>query len=91
VTAHPENPRSKKDMEHKYDWELNASTGNYILRLTPNTSVIRMAGGGLYSGEYWGDYSLRYPKKGPWRKTLKQAKQDITKMAADCMRIEGGF
>lgn len=67
---------NRKEADMRHNWEHNASTGNYILRVGPNTRVVRIQGGGLYRVEYWGDYSLRFPIRGPWRKTLRSALAD---------------
>jgi hypothetical protein len=34
----------------------------------------------LYRAEFWGDYSLDYPKRAGWVKTLDQAKKDLKKL-----------
>lgn len=60
-------------------WDLNASTGNYILRTGKNERVIRDGSGSgcLYRSEFWGDHSFKYPVKGPWRTTLVAARRDL--------------
>lgn len=59
----------------KHDWRHNAATGSYILDVNRNTRVIRDgdAPGALYRCEFWGDYSLKYPVKGAWTKSLPAA------------------
>jgi len=57
-------------------WTFNCWTGNYLLKVSTTRRICRMAGGGLYRMEEWGDYSLAFPKYGPWRKTLTQAQKD---------------
>jgi len=67
-------------MSKTNQWEFNCWTGNYHLRIDDSVRIIRMAGGGLYSAEHWGDYSLKFPIKGPWCKTLQQAKRSIASL-----------
>jgi hypothetical protein len=45
----------------KYDWQLNASTGNHIAKVNDNTRLVRLMGGGIYTAEFWGDYSSGFP------------------------------
>jgi hypothetical protein len=62
------------------DWEFNCWTGNSIYRIEKKEArIVRMAGREphLYRAEWWGDYSLEYPKRGPWRGNLEQAKKDV--------------
>lgn len=61
-------------------WEHNASTGTQTMRVTATGRVVRQpfkGGTFLYRAEQWGDYSLEYPKKGPWEKTLAGAKKTM--------------
>jgi hypothetical protein len=63
------------------EWAHNASTGHDILRISGNERVIRTSharGVYTYVAEFWGDYSLRYPIKGPHRATLPKAKRDLS-------------
>lgn len=55
-------------------WKRNVWTGSDILDVEP---AVRITRNGLYRAEFWGDYSLAFPKYGPWRKTLQQAKKDV--------------
>lgn len=67
--------------ETKMNWEFNAMTGNSIGWVSDNCRIVRLRGMPyLYVAEYWGDYSLDYPKRGPVRKTLGQAKEDLKRM-----------
>lgn len=56
----------------KSKWQRNIWTGDDILNLDDKSRVIR-SGKHLYRVEYWGDYSLKYPIKGPFESTLKGA------------------
>lgn len=57
------------------DWKRNIWTGNDILNVSPNERIIRA--GTMYRAEFWGDYSLDFPKKGDWRNSLGKAKADL--------------
>ena len=61
-------------------WEHNCWTGHDILRVSKNERVIRQpfgAGKFLYQAEFWGDYSLDYPKEGTWQKSLPKARAEL--------------
>lgn len=60
-------------MAKKREWKLNIWTGDHTLALNENTRIVRMRGGGLYCKEFWGDYSLDYPRRGPWCRSLQKA------------------
>ncbi len=70
-------PKHARRGPSKYDWELNASTGDYIARIEDNLRLVRMEGGGLYNAEYWGDYSPKYPIESGWYKTPQKALESI--------------
>ena len=65
-------------------WERNNWTGEDVARLSSNERIVRMpplAGkADMYQAEFWGDFSLHYPKHGPWRKTLQAALSDLQKL-----------
>jgi len=60
------------------DWQLNASTGNHILRLSDDMRVIRIPGPSyLYYVECWANVEPGDPpRRGVCRGTLQAAKQD---------------
>lgn len=62
------------------DWQHNASTGDDILDIASNARIIRLAGGGIYYCEYWGDYSPNFPRRGACRTTLQAAKRDLSRL-----------
>lgn len=68
----------------KQAWERNVWTGTDKLRVGENERVMRQGfynpRSFLYYAEFWGDYSLKYPLRGPWRKTLQAAKRDLAKL-----------
>ncbi len=75
----------------KYEWKLNCWTGNYLARVTDKIRLIRIGhdtpcpNSGitfLYQAEDWGDYSLKYPIKGPWERTPAKAIRELKKEAA---------
>lgn len=71
-------------MSKPVQWERNVWTGHDILRVSKNARVLRQSFGPnrfLYWGEFWGDYSLRFPLKGECRATLAAAKQDCADLA----------
>lgn len=62
--------------KRKLDWRFNASTGASIADLNRNTRLVTDGPnpvGRLYRCEFWGDYSLKYPIKGPWSKSVPKA------------------
>lgn len=65
-------------------WERNIWTGTDKLRVNKNERVIRQGfcnpRSFLYHAEFWGDFSLKYPTRGPWRKSLRAAQKDIVKL-----------
>ena len=65
------------------DWKFNCWTGDSTLRIDENTRIVRVGQKQpyLYRAEYWGDYSLEYPRRGPCRKSLPQARQDCRALA----------
>jgi hypothetical protein len=67
-------------------WDFNASTGNHILRISPNSRIVRIAGSPpyLYVGEFWGDYSLKYPIKTDWCYSLKKVKEELKQVELTC-------
>ncbi len=65
------------------EWEYNASTGHDISRVTKNGRILRMRfndGSFLYWAEFWGDYSLQYPKRGSNRESYEGARKDLIKI-----------
>jgi hypothetical protein len=58
-----------------YEWKLNASTGDFIARVSRSVRLIRIGHSApyLYNAENWGDYSRDYPKKSGWYASVKQA------------------
>lgn len=67
-------------MAQETGWQFNASAGVHILRVSRNERIVRHQGGRLYTAEFWGDYSLAYPVRGPCRATLQQAKRDLSNL-----------
>ena len=69
-------------------WDFNIWTGNSIANVSDNGRIMRLAGKApyLYKAEFWGDYSFRYPVRGPWRKSLPKAKEDLSKMSKKYIR-----
>jgi hypothetical protein len=65
-------------------WELNIWTGRHLLNISRNKRIVRQGFHNptsfLYSAEFWGDFSLAFPVRGPWRKTLPQAKHDFSRL-----------
>lgn len=76
-------------MAEKREWEHNVSTGNDHLRVSANERIVRIAGGGLYVAEFWGDYSLRFPRRSGCRTTLKAAMAELAVLKAQCAREAG--
>lgn len=61
----------------KAAWERNIWTGNDILRVSDSRRIIRCGSASpLYRMEEWGNHSLDFPRLGPWRKSLADAKRD---------------
>lgn len=68
----------------KADWQRNVWTGTDSLDVAPNARIIRQPfanAAPLYRAEFWGDYSLNYPVKAGWRKSLAHAKADAARLA----------
>jgi hypothetical protein len=63
----------------KLQWELNASTGDYIAKVSDNTRLIRMGSVRpyLYLAEFWGDYSLAFPVRGTCETSVAKALSTI--------------
>lgn len=76
-------------MAEKREWEHNASTGDDYLRVSANERIVRMAGGGLYVAEFWGDYSLRYPRRSGCCASLKAATAELAVLKARDAREAG--
>lgn len=66
----------------RHEWQLNIWTGDHILEVDDNTRVLRLAGGGLYRKEFWGDYGRGFPHRGPWEATLKKALESALRVDA---------
>jgi hypothetical protein len=52
-----------------YRWERNPWTGHDLARVSDTRRLVRQSfaqAAPLYKAEEWGDYSLRYPVRGPW-------------------------
>lgn len=72
--------QKKNTVKTKYDWQLNASTGDYIADIDALTRVIRLKGGGLYEAQFWGNYSFDYPIYSGLFKTPAAAVADLRKV-----------
>lgn len=75
--------------DRRYKWDLNVWTGDYITKITSNTRMVRMRGGGLYLLEHWGDYSLNFPISGGWHTTFKAALAHLARLEGEAARICG--
>lgn len=77
-------------MAKKYDWKLNIWTGNYLANVSKTLRLIRIGHSEptpegitfLYQAEDWGDFSLKYPIKGPWERTPEKAIRSLKKETA---------
>ena len=71
-------------MQRGNGWERNVWTGMDKLRVSENERVLRQEFHNprsfLYYAEFWGDFSLGFPVRGPWRKTLAASKRDLAKL-----------
>jgi hypothetical protein len=74
-------------MAKTVEWERNIWTGHDIARLSKNERVVRTTFRNptsyLYFAEFWGDFSLKYPLRGPYRKTLQQTRADLARIKRD--------
>lgn len=63
----------------KLEWKFNCWTGDHTANVSKNMRIVRMGSEEpyLYSAEYWGDYSLKYPIKGPWQKSPVAALKEV--------------
>lgn len=67
-------------MSHR-KWDLNASTGHYILRVARDARVLRMSDSdALFKGEYWGDHSFDFPVSEGWTSSLDEALRSIRRL-----------
>lgn len=74
-------------MTTKHEWSFNASTGDSVARVNSNTRLVRIGQHApyLYTAEFWGDYSFRYPIRTGCRTTPTQA---LDALAAAVKRAE---
>jgi hypothetical protein len=75
-------------MTEAYEWKLNASTGNFIARVSSNVRLVRVGriAPFLYRAENWGDYSLEFPVCSPWCSSPKAALKALNAGAHDLRR-----
>lgn len=62
---------------------FNCWTGTTTTDIDSNSRVVTdgpNTDGQLFRAEYWGDYSLAFPKRGPWRKSKADAARDIARL-----------
>lgn len=83
-------------MASKYEWKFNCWTGDYKADVSKTVRLIRIGHAEptpegitfLYRAEDWGDFSLKYPIKGPWERTPAKALRELKKETASPVVVE---
>lgn len=62
---------------------FNASTGDTVHDVNGSEAVRIVQSAGrlpIYHAEAWGDYSLAFPIRAPWRDTIEAATRDVARL-----------